>query len=244
LRLQEGITDLKLEQQLAPARETLSNALAAGSTGFFRAVEGVKGGINRFAAQRRDSSSGQTSGISGSTAASDAVSPASAAPSVPTSPPPTESKLRPLSLVSTRSAVSTTSTTSSMVDTGPSPVRSSIASWGSGLGSFISSKASRFSVKGINLGGGGAQQASVTDSDEGKDKDKTPPPPSSLPLQAGITTGRNSSADEGLQTPSTSTFVIQPRDLDEQPRTPVTAKPTATAVGYPPPSQGGIGYAE
>ncbi|KAG6835927.1 hypothetical protein H0H93_013262 [Arthromyces matolae] len=42
LRLQEGIQDLKLEQQLAPAREAVSRAVTVGSANFFKAVEGVR----------------------------------------------------------------------------------------------------------------------------------------------------------------------------------------------------------
>lgn len=42
LRLSEGIQDLKLEQQLAPTREAISRTLSAGSTNFFKAVEGVR----------------------------------------------------------------------------------------------------------------------------------------------------------------------------------------------------------
>jgi dipeptidyl aminopeptidase/acylaminoacyl peptidase len=43
LRLQEGIQELKLEQQLAPAREAVARTLTVGSSNFFKAVEGVKG---------------------------------------------------------------------------------------------------------------------------------------------------------------------------------------------------------
>ncbi|KAF6747430.1 transport protein Avl9-domain-containing protein [Ephemerocybe angulata] len=43
LRLQEGIQELKLDQQLAPAREAVARTLATGSTNFFKAVEGVRG---------------------------------------------------------------------------------------------------------------------------------------------------------------------------------------------------------
>lgn len=43
LRLSEGIQDLKLDQQLAPAREAVSRTFAAGSKNFFSAVEGVRG---------------------------------------------------------------------------------------------------------------------------------------------------------------------------------------------------------
>lgn len=226
LRLQEGITDLKIDQQLAPARETLTNALVAGSTGFFRAVEGVKGGINRFTTQRKESLPGSNTGASGAGAEY------SASPSPASTPVPTESGLRPLSLISTRSAVSTTSTTSSSV-VDATPMRSSIASWSGGIGSFISSKASRFSVKGISLGGGGAQQASATETEEATEKGEEPQA-SSLPTEIGTEAGV-------LQRPSVLEF--QPRNLDEQPKTPVTAKPSTAATG-PPPTQEAIGYAQ
>jgi hypothetical protein len=41
LRLQEGIQDLKLDQQLAPTREAISRSFNVGSTNFRKAVEGV-----------------------------------------------------------------------------------------------------------------------------------------------------------------------------------------------------------
>ncbi|KAJ2925947.1 hypothetical protein H1R20_g11138, partial [Candolleomyces eurysporus] len=41
LRLQEGIQDLKLDQQLAPAREAVARTFATGSTNFLKAVEGL-----------------------------------------------------------------------------------------------------------------------------------------------------------------------------------------------------------
>lgn len=231
LRLQEGITDLKIDQQLAPARETLSNALAVGSTGFFRAVEGVKGGINRLTAQRKESLPGSNAGVPGAAADLDGAAPASAA--APVAAAPTDSKLRPLSLMSTRSAVSTTSTTSSSA-MDATAVRSSIASWSGGIGSFISSKASRFSVKGISIGGGGAQQASNTETEEGKDGDKKPQAPSPL---AEISTEAGAP-----QTPGVLEF--QPRDLDDDPRTPVPGKSMTAAAEQPPPTPDEIGYAQ
>ncbi|KAG7088103.1 hypothetical protein E1B28_012128 [Marasmius oreades] len=47
LRFQEGIQDLKLDQQLAPAREAVSRTITAGSATFFNAVEGVKARWNK-----------------------------------------------------------------------------------------------------------------------------------------------------------------------------------------------------
>ncbi|PPR06316.1 hypothetical protein CVT24_001028 [Panaeolus cyanescens] len=65
LRLQEGIQELKLEQQLAPAREAVARTFTVGSTSFFKAVENVKGRWGRSV-----SSSG-----SGSAAESNSASP-------------------------------------------------------------------------------------------------------------------------------------------------------------------------
>jgi len=42
LRLQEGIQELKLEQQLAPAREAVARTITVGSASFFKAMEGVR----------------------------------------------------------------------------------------------------------------------------------------------------------------------------------------------------------
>jgi len=42
LRLQEGIQELKLEQQLAPAREAVTRTITVGSANFFKAMEGVR----------------------------------------------------------------------------------------------------------------------------------------------------------------------------------------------------------
>ncbi|KAF8799370.1 hypothetical protein BYT27DRAFT_7201608 [Phlegmacium glaucopus] len=43
LRLHEGIQELKLDQQLAPAREAVARTFTVGSSSFFKAVEGVRG---------------------------------------------------------------------------------------------------------------------------------------------------------------------------------------------------------
>ncbi|KAF9054829.1 transport protein Avl9-domain-containing protein [Panaeolus papilionaceus] len=64
LRLQEGIQELKLEQQLAPAREAVARTVKVGSAGFFRAVENVRG---RWG-MRSASSTGATESASGGAA--------------------------------------------------------------------------------------------------------------------------------------------------------------------------------
>lgn len=148
LRLQEGITDLHLDQQLAPTRQALSSAFAAGSTGFFKAVEGVRGGVNQIVAQRQASSGGlglpsfSNPFANNSTTATSATSPDVTSPPPPPSsfnPPSGEKKLRPLSLASMASVSSATSTN----EAAPSRASATFSTWGSSVGSFLSNKASR-----------------------------------------------------------------------------------------------------
>ncbi|KAF9013167.1 transport protein Avl9-domain-containing protein [Cyathus striatus] len=128
LRLQEGIQELKLEQQLAPAREAVSRTIAAGSTNFFKAVEGVRG---RWA--QRQSSSSMTAPTLGTVSEDGAGSKTSRA-----STPPVEVSKADLE---GHTAVPATSTESVA-----SPIKPALSSWGSGIGSFLSSKAPRFSL--------------------------------------------------------------------------------------------------
>lgn len=136
LRLQEGVQDLKIGQQLAPTREAISKTFATGSTNFLRAVEGVKG---RWIAR---------------------------APSAPVTP--TDSgRETPVDLgkdsdtVSVKSSASVkslpvTQQTQSPVQQAGSPIvgaselaqraTSTLSGWGSGIGSFISNRASKFSL--------------------------------------------------------------------------------------------------
>ena len=123
LRLSEGIQELKLDQQLAPTREAISRTLTAGSTGFFKAVEGMRG---RWA-QRSTSPSNPSV---------DSVPVDSPKPDTPVSSPPPpvpvkdDSSSRPASVTSTTAA----------------EAKERVGSWGVGIGSFFSSRASRFST--------------------------------------------------------------------------------------------------
>ncbi|KAJ7078547.1 transport protein Avl9-domain-containing protein [Mycena belliarum] len=129
LRLQEGIQDLKLEQQLAPAREAVARTLTAGSTNFFKAVEGVRG---RWNAQRESVSSFSSDGSgSGSGSGKRTSVPAEVVKvevkevTPPPAPPSTAS--RPLLLAR-----------HSTIETPAPPARPTVSSWGSGIGSFLS----------------------------------------------------------------------------------------------------------
>lgn len=147
LRLQEGLYELKIDQQLAPTREALSNALTVGSTSFLKAVDGVRGRwtLGRTASSASVQSAGSSATTTTSTNMSNAeeINPAEVAveekkvvdspkAATPTSPPATA---RPLSVVATQAGAA-------------------VSAWGTGLGSFLSSRASVF-------GGRKSSQASV-----------------------------------------------------------------------------------
>ena len=137
LRLQEGVQDLKIGQQLAPTREAISKSLATGSTNFFKAVEGVKG---RWMAR---------------------------SPSSTPATPPDSGRGTPVDLgkdpdtASIRSSISTKNSPAIQQAQSPSPqmnspgvaasefaqrATSTLSGWGSGIGSFISNKTSKFSL--------------------------------------------------------------------------------------------------
>ena len=124
LRLSEGIQELKLEQQLAPTREAISRTITAGSSNFFKAVEGVKG---RFV-QRSASplSVGSTSTSSGTVISTSEVPDGSALTNSP-SPPPT--------------AVPTG------VEATAIQTKERLSGWGASVGTFFASRAARFSTQ-------------------------------------------------------------------------------------------------
>jgi hypothetical protein len=136
LRFQEGVQDLKIGQQLAPTREAISKTFATGSTNFLKAVEGVKG---RWMAR---------------------------SPSAPGTPP-DSGRGTPVDLGKDSDAISVKSSTSAKnspaiqqtqppaQQTGSPPVggselaqraASTLSGWGNGIGSFISNRASKFSL--------------------------------------------------------------------------------------------------
>ncbi|KAF8895583.1 transport protein Avl9-domain-containing protein [Infundibulicybe gibba] len=128
LRLQEGIQELKLEQQLAPAREAVARTLTVGSTNFFKAVEGVRG---RWA-QRTPSTSTPAPATDESNGSRSSTPPVEISKAeIESSPSPGPSpQPKHLSVGATPAA----------------PARPGLSSWGVGLGSFISTRASRFSL--------------------------------------------------------------------------------------------------
>lgn len=178
LRLQEGLTDLHLDQQLAPTREAISSAITAGSTSFFKAVGGVRGNVSKMVAQRQ--ASGGIGGIALPTFSSPfsgsntTTPPAQEAVSSPPPPPSSfpasvmaatgagggERKLRPLSLASVASIQSAASTNvTSTENSAGARASGGFSGWGSSIGSFVSSRASKFreSVSSVASGTAGPQ---------------------------------------------------------------------------------------
>lgn len=145
LRLSEGIQDLKLDQQLAPAREAVVRTLASGSTSFLKAVEGVR---ERWT-QPRQSSTPSISALSDTSKLS-----------LPTGvSKPDSSKSRSLSLfASLTSTVNATSGQNTVnrdssasgiaaslndATTTASTTVNNVSTWSSGIGSFFSSRLAR-----------------------------------------------------------------------------------------------------
>ncbi|KAK7022103.1 UDENN domain-containing protein [Favolaschia claudopus] len=138
IRLQEGLQDLKIEQQLAPARE----AIAQASTNFFKTIEGVRG---RWAAQAAANSE-----AAAAKRASTPIEPAKKVEvedkhaSVPAG------TARPLLLARHSTLLdppaSPAPTPAPTAASAPpaTPARPALSSWGAGIGSFLSK--SKFSL--------------------------------------------------------------------------------------------------
>lgn len=135
LRLQEGVQDLRIGQQLAPTREAISKTLATGSTNFFKAVEGVKG---RWMVR---------------------------SPSSTPATPPDSGRGTPVDLgkdpdaISVKSSTSTRNSLATQESPSQHPISPGVAAsefaqratttlsgWGSGIGSFLSNRTSKFSL--------------------------------------------------------------------------------------------------
>ncbi|OBZ69052.1 Late secretory pathway protein AVL9, partial [Grifola frondosa] len=206
LRLSEGIQELKLEQQLAPTREAISRTITAGSTNFFKAVEGVRG---RWL-QRNSSSTSDLSGdgnaststveVSKSDARSIAETPRKGSVELTRSvqpeptPPQRPKGIRPLSIVMNQ-----------QLPPPVEPVKAALSSWGAGIGSFFSQRTQRMST-----------QSTVSASPP---RNSLPPAPVTPPSPPPASNKENNNAS------STQTHVnvgqreleqeLQPRNLDE-----------------------------
>lgn len=140
LRLQEGIQELKLEQQLAPAREAVARTFTVGSTNFFKAVEGVRGRWGQRTPSNDDSTDSLNKMPGTSTPAVE-VSKADWEEEDSRTAVPADMRkkpiLRPFSLTSTNSLPSDTSF-------------QQLNSWGTTIGSFLSSRAAKFQLASSN----------------------------------------------------------------------------------------------
>lgn len=211
LRLQEGIQDLKLEQQLAPAREAVARTLTVGSTSFFKAVEGVRG---RWAQRSTPSTSPSPSGYGG-TIDNNVKSSRSTTPPIEVSKADFEdipqtakqsdytprANLRPFSLTSTNSlpASSPTSPNPTGLAAAPSPLKP-LSAWGTGFGSFLSARAARFSVA--------AQTPTTARSANGANP--SPFPHSPFPVQEQYGGPEGSPIFNGMS-PETSPTTVEPQ---------------------------------
>ncbi|KAF8340671.1 transport protein Avl9-domain-containing protein [Cantharellus anzutake] len=148
LRISEGIHELNLEKNLGSTKEAISSAINAGSTSFFKAVEGVRSEVSaRFSAQR----AATIPSTSVSPALSPSLPPIERRSSANSLAPPQQSGggLRPLSLglglrrtsspaLDTKEPFASPSTPT-LVDTAQA-ARAAISNWGTGIGSFISNR--------------------------------------------------------------------------------------------------------
>jgi hypothetical protein len=209
LRLQEGIQDLKLEQQLAPAREAVARTLTVGSTNFFKAVEGVRG---RWAQRSTPTVSPSPSLYGGD---NNVKSSRSSTPPIEVSKADFEdipqtakqsdytprANLRPFSLTSTNSLPmsSPTSPNPTGLAAAPSPMKP-LSSWGAGFGSFLSARAARFSV---------APQTPTTPR-QANGANPSPFPHSPLPVREQYGDPEGSPIFNGMS-PETSPTTVEPQ---------------------------------
>jgi hypothetical protein len=153
LRLSEGLQELHLDQQLAPAREVVSRTFASGSESFFRAVEGVRGrwaqrspSSGNLPADAQSMSSSTSTGTTVEVTRSDAeeASKATAGQS---------QGLKPLSLgvgAGSESAGAGAAQGQPAQQQAQAPsvadVKATLGSWGSSIGSFISQRTARLAT--------------------------------------------------------------------------------------------------
>ncbi|KIO17080.1 hypothetical protein M407DRAFT_33258, partial [Tulasnella calospora MUT 4182] len=163
LRLAEGLHELKVAETVAPAREAISNAISVGSTGLFRAFEGVRSEVAARLARQQTTSSGvatpsptldppKTPEMSSDRLVSPGTTsrisyppqPATSSETQATSTPATSTPrrgMRPLSLVpSATTAASAASVATETASTAGAAAKATISSWGS----FLAKKAAEY----------------------------------------------------------------------------------------------------
>ncbi|KAG6812310.1 hypothetical protein H0H92_003483 [Tricholoma furcatifolium] len=246
LRLQEGIQDMKLEQQLAPAREAVSHAFTVGSTNFFKAVEGVR---DRWSQRSEASSTGVLSFTALEEVIEANLNHAEPTPTLAPKSPPTmsasSSGLRPFSLLQRGSVTAPSTPAQSPVppaSTLPESLASSsknLAAWGAGIGSFISTRAPTFLAR---------KQSSDTPESSPVPESKpvpAPPPepapkPRNIPPPVHVVVEQSDEdsfvANSGPLTPQPfkSANTITPRGIPIARKGSDATPPTSTVVASPP----------
>lgn len=143
IRLSEGLQELKLEQQLAPTREAISRTITASSTNFFKAVEGVR---ERWQQQRTTSSVSFNSDLASSVYETP-VEVSKLEAGLSPSPASEGSKLTSnISRQTSRDSVLGTPMRPVSVAQAASDAKAALGTWGAGIQSFWSGRASRFST--------------------------------------------------------------------------------------------------
>lgn len=143
LRLSEGVKDLKLDQQLAPTREAITRTITAGSTGFFKAVEGVRGRWQRTPSSTSVNIPSNASVSSVSSTPVEVSTPlAESLPELLKSTPPSS----PLATAKPIAVPESPQRQKATVSVDLNETRAAIGAWGAGIGSFLSTKAARFSL--------------------------------------------------------------------------------------------------
>ena len=230
LRLSEGLQELKLDQQLAPTREAISRTFTAGSTGFLKAVEGVRGRFGKTAGPPGSSSTTSLGkevegkevesisstpvevsraelGRSDSNLAASAAGPnhKDVTPNIPSTSSSSSSLALPIKTPTTSAPPQTptqaprTAPRQQSVDLGAAAThaaieaKAAVGAWGAGIGSFLSTRASRFSIPKVGtafVAGGNAKASPVvatpvqTPSQVQPERELPPPPSPSPPSKA------------------------------------------------------------
>ncbi|CUA75103.1 Late secretory pathway protein AVL9 [Rhizoctonia solani] len=139
LRLSEGLNDLKLEENLGPTRDRISNAISMGSAGFFKAVEGFRSDVASRIATQRATAAAAEGADSHSTLVGAGAGKVGAPPTTPMSPP-----TKPVDAAAASTPTSEP-TPSPAPASAPAPAPAPApASTSGGWGSFFASKAASF----------------------------------------------------------------------------------------------------
>ncbi|KAF8318471.1 hypothetical protein DL93DRAFT_2054522 [Clavulina sp. PMI_390] len=259
LRLTEGIHDLGLDKNIESTGKAISSAFSTGSTSIFKAFEGVRSEVSsRLAAQRNNTqptgasnTSPSLSPLPSTTTLPPSSSPKPATAALPNATPNTPDRratnfasslappqpvngggLRPLSLVMSPTLTETAQA-----------ARSTLGSWGSGIGSFFASRAAKAAPAAAPAASGSGTGTSTPENGTSRassivhvEPASTRPSASRInssssnsslrsfrlsanpampPLPSGANTGKHISGSSFVASPSSSP-TIEIRDLDKE----------------------------